>query len=342
MKKALILLVIMALSANQSLAQEKSKKPYLAVIPPFKAKTPEEAKKWQKDVRAAIAEHHELTEFIKDRDSRKTPAPLNPEVYDQEDYPDYKLLMVKIDVKPGWRSSIYVSIPKKGEGPFPTVFPHTGYKEYSYPETKKVRWSDAHRRRKPTPSVDLIARSGFVTVGVDLMVADPTAPDIEQRPLLTHPANPSYLLNNPKYRRSNYRDRLQLGLRVIDYLRTRPEVDKTRIVFNGGSRWAIFGAEMAAFEPSIRLCVFEVAFDKERFPLVSPRPLCLIFGRQDRPGFVPSEQEIAVVRERYKLLGGKDEDFEFSWHPGGHKMSPETAITFIKKKLGIAAEESSK
>ncbi len=83
MKKALILLVIMALSANQSLAQEKSKKPYLAVIPPFKAKTPEEAKKWQKDVRAAIAEHHELTEFIKDRDSRKTPAPLNPEVYDQ-------------------------------------------------------------------------------------------------------------------------------------------------------------------------------------------------------------------------------------------------------------------
>jgi hypothetical protein len=67
----------------------------------------------------------------------------------------------------------------------------------------------------------------------------------------------------------------------------------------------------------------------------------LIFGRQDRPGFVPSEQELAVVRERYKLLGGKDEDFEFAYHPGGHKMSPEIAIKFIKKKLGIAAEESS-
>jgi len=131
-------------------------------------------------------------------------------------------------------------------------------------------------------------------------------------------------------------------LRVIDYLKTRPEVDKSKIVFNGGSRWAIFGAEMAVFEPSIRLCVLEVAFCEYRFPLVSPRPLCLIFGRQDRPGFVPSEEELAVVRERYKLLGGKDEDFEFAYHPGGHKMSPETAIKFIKKKLGIAAEESSK
>jgi len=333
LKKALILLAIMALLANQSFAQEKGKKPYLAVIPPFTAKTPEEAKKWQKEARAAIARHHELTEFIKHRDSRKTPAPLNPEVYDTDDYPDYKLLMVKIDVKPGWRSPIYVSIPKKGKGPFPVVFPHVGTKEYAYPETKKNRWSDAWRERNPTPSADMFAKNGFVTVGVDLMVADPTAPDFEQRPLLTHPATPAYLHNNPKYRRSIYRDRLQLGLRVIDYLKTRPEVDKTRIVFNGGSRWAIFGAEMAAFEPSIRLCVLEVAFCRDRFPLVSPRPLCVIFGRKDRPGFVPSEQEIAVVRERYKLLGGKDEDFEVRWHPGGHKMSPETALRFIKKKL---------
>lgn len=330
MKKALVPLVIMVLLADQSLAQEKRKKPYLAVIPPFTAKTPEEAKKWQKEARAAIVEHHGLTEFIKDRDSRKTPAPLNPEIYDTEDYPDYKLLMVKIDVKPGWRSPVYVTIPKKGKGPFPVVFPHVGTKEYAYPETKKNRWSDAWRARNPTPSADLFAKNGFITVGVDLMVADPTAPDFEQRPLLTHPATPDYLRNNPKYRRSIYRGRLQLGLRVIDYLKTRPEVDKSKIVFNGGSRWGIFGAEMAALEPSIRLCVLEVSFDKDRFPLVSPRPLCLIFGRKD---FRLSEQEIAVVRERYKLLGGKDEDFEFHWHPGGHRMSPKIALKFIKKKL---------
>jgi hypothetical protein len=332
MKKTLIPLAIMVLLANQSLAQEKSQKPGLVAFPPFEAKTPEEAEQWRKEARAAIVEHHGLADFIKDRASRKTPAPLNAEVYDTEDYPDYKLLMVKIDVKPGWRSPIYVSIPKKGKGPFPTVFPHVGYKERAYPETKKVRLSDEFGQRKPDAPADLYARSGFVTVGVDLMVADPTATDIEDRILLPHSANPPDLLNNPKYRRANLRDKLQLGLRVIDYLKTRPEVDKSKIVFNGGSRWAIFGAEMAAFEPSIRLCVLEVAFDKDRFPLVSPRPLCLIFGRQDRPGSVPSEQELAVVRERYKLLGGKDEDFEFAYHPGGHKMSPEIAIKFIKKK----------
>ena len=317
------------------MAQAETKKPYLVVIPPFEAKTPEEAKQWQEEACAAIAEHHELTEFIKDRDARKVPAPLNPEVYDQEDYPDYKLLMVKIDVKPGWRSSIYVSIPKKGGGPFPAVFPHVGFKEYAYPESEKVRWCDKYRLSKATPSADLFAGSGFVTIGADLMVADPTAPDIEQRRLVPYPENHPYPDNNPQFRQANYRDRLQLGLRVIDYLKTRPEVDGNRIAFNGGSRWAIFGSEMAAFEQDIRLCVLEVAFDKDRFSLISPRPLCVILGRTDETGPPPSEQEIDALRERYKLIGGKDEDFEYHWHPGGHVMSPEIALKFIRKKLQI-------
>jgi hypothetical protein len=340
--------ISLALSyGSQAIAQNEGGNWTSPRVARFDADTIEEAQQWQKEARASLAAHYKLTDFFKDRDSRKTQAPLNPEVYDTEDYPDYKLLMVNIDVKPGWRSPIYVTIPKKGKGPFPVIFPHVGYKEWAYPETKKVNWGEAHRNRKGTPSADLFARSGVITVGVDLMVADPTAPDFEERRLLSHPAEPPYLRNNPKYRRANSRDKLQLGLRVIDYLKTRPEVDRNRIAFNGGSRWAIFGMDLAAFEPDIRVFVLEVFhiwrspgvrwdnafFVEDRVAMVSPRPVRFILGRQDKSQFAPSEKDFALMRKQHRILGGKDEEFQVMWHGGGHDISPEVALEFIKEKL---------
>jgi len=146
----------------------------------------------------------------------------------------------------------------------------------------------------------------------------------------------------------------------IDYLQTRPEVDKNRIGIMGLSLGGTVTAFTAAIEPRIRAADIigyvnpwrEFAIKKANFcgsqivpeifkyfdtdhiaGLIAPRPLLLEMGERDTCFFIKDMLEgYRGVRRIYRAAGAADKLW-VDIHPGGHAFAGNKAFEFFKRYL---------
>jgi predicted esterase len=119
--------------------------------------------------------------------------------------------------------------------------------------------------------------------------------------------------------------------RAIDYLETRPDIDRERIAFYGFSMGAIYGPVLSAVEPRIRANLFlggglhPSAYRPEINPVnFAPRvtvPTLMLTGRNDFVRPIATRQEPLL-----RLLGTPDDQKRIAAFDGGHVPSDMTSV----------------
>lgn len=318
----------------------------------FDAKTPEQARQWQEDCRLGLIEGLAVDEFLKKRNGGKTIDPLNVKVVAQEDRGQYTLYKITLDVMPGWNIPALLTVGKKGNGPFPAVVCVEAHKEHVYPEGKLNHWNELVKNRGWTEFGSILAKNGYITVAADFIVASPLAPDFKERRMLTHPGTPAYARNKSTHKRSNTTERIQIGIRLLDYLCSRKDVNSSKLGCVGLCKWAAAACHVAAVDSRIKGVVSSCALarDKKEVPwrfagdeqprfdlldlysLIAPRPILCQFGKADkyRPQY-PTAAELEEMRRRYGILGGRPVDLEVFWHPGKHIVETSSLPGFFER-----------
>ena len=295
----------------------------------FDAGNAEEAKSWQSECRRGLAAGQALSGFLETR----ADTPLNATITGTQDMGHSTFSKMTFDVTPEWTTEALLTVPKQGER-FPAVLCVHALKEDVYPQAEYCVSNVGKRNRKGRqPYGAALAERGFVTIAADFNAPAPDAAGRE---------------------RSNGSERIRLGLRLVDCLCARDDVDAGRIGTVGICKWAVVACHLAALDPRIRAVVSACALMRDQhgvpFPmagadlppfdlpdlygLLAPRPVLCQFGEADpmRPQY-PTEAEIEETRRRYVVLGGRREDIEVLWHAGGHTADLGSLPDFFDRAL---------
>jgi dienelactone hydrolase len=244
-------------------------------------------------------------------------TPLNPKVESVDDRSDgWRREKVSIDAAYGnERVLAYLFLPKHGTPPYQTVI-----------------YFDHAVSLQPTPSednlqVDLI--EFFLKSGRAVLY--PVFKGMYERygPLTTHYPQPT----------NTYRDTvIQMSKdlrRAVDYLETRPEIDKNKLAYDGVSFGATMGPIMVAMEPRLKAAVFVLGgfYQQRRAAEVdqinfAPRvrcPVLMINGRFDWIFPLVSSQQ-----PMFRLLGTPEADKRHVLLDIGHSI---TVNQMIKDSL---------
>ena len=152
------------------------------------------------------------------------------------------------------------------------------------------------------------------------------------------------------------------GSRIVDFLRSRPEVDGRRIGSAGLSGGGASTLYFSAMEDRIALSMIGGFFSTFRdslfskyhcicqcvphmmqwgemsdiAALIAPRPLLLVNGTGD-DGFPISGARAghAVLRKVYGLLNAED-SLEKDFFQGGHQWSNRKSLKFLRKHFGLS------
>ena len=295
----------------------------------FDAGNAEEAKSWQSECRRGQAAGQALSGFLETR----ADTPLNATITGTQDMGHSTFSKMTFDVTPEWTTEALLTVPKQGER-FPAVLCVHALKEDVYPQAEYCVSNVGKRNRKGRqPYGAALAERGFVTIAADFNAPAPDAAGRE---------------------RSNGSERIRLGLRLVDCLCARDDVDAGRIGAVGICKWAVVACHVAALDPRIKAVVSACALmrdlDGVPFPmagadlppfdlpdlygLLAPRPLLCEFGEVDRMrSQYPTEADIEEARRRYAMLGARREDVEVLWHAAGHIADPASLPCFFERVL---------
>ncbi|MBI3849461.1 MAG: acetylxylan esterase [Verrucomicrobia bacterium] len=158
-------------------------------------------------------------------------------------------------------------------------------------------------------------------------------------------------------------ERVWDALRCIDYLETRPEVDKKRIAVAGLSLGGETTMYVAAMDPRIKAACssgwlttidnmkrghcpcwnfprLEEHFDfADIFACVAPRPLVLEIGEKERaPGGFPvdiARKAFAEIQPAYRVFRA-EKDLLLDIHPSGHVFHGAYFWNPLREKIGVA------
>jgi len=256
---------------------------------------------------------------------------LNVQITGAIDKPEYTIEKVAFESVPGVYVTASLYLPKKRDGPLPAVIYVSGH-------AFSPHGAKTYYQRHPIA----FAKHGYVS-----MIIDPI--QIAETFALHHG-----ILNNEMY------EWYSLGytpagveiwnvIRALDYLETRPEVDKDRFGITGRSGGAAMSWFAAAVDPRIKVVApvmgistyaANVAENTQRLHcdcmfavngylhdmlhqggLIAPRPLYMMHGKQDRlfpvPGYEEFEQRIGALYASY----GTGEKFKNLVVDTGHQDS---------------------
>ncbi|MCX6877484.1 MAG: dienelactone hydrolase family protein [Verrucomicrobia bacterium] len=281
----------------------------------FDAKTVEQAQAWQRESVTLMAVDKKMTALLGQRKAagpeQDYGTPLKAKIISQADKGKFTRIEVEFDVFDNWRTRAIVTVPKEG-GPFPAVVFIEGKPERPY--------------ESPTACGTVLAEAGYITLSLDVQGDRTHKPELGGH------------------------ERLVPGIRAVDYLLTRPDVDREKIGVAGLCRWGALAVFDAHLDPRIKAvvaaaCLFKAAPGgryyatinndphdfRDCYAMLAPRPLLVQLGKADAylPMF-PSEQDLADARKAYEVLG-HPELFEIFWHPGGHLIEGSSLPPFFKK-----------
>ncbi|NKB71255.1 MAG: prolyl oligopeptidase family serine peptidase [Candidatus Latescibacteria bacterium] len=285
-------------------------------------------------------------------------TPLQPRITGTLQQRGYRIEKLLYSSRPGCLVTAHLYIPDKLYGPAPGVIGTCGHSEAG--------------KNDPTYQAfcQRLARAGFV-----VLIYDPFNQGerdqywlLEQRDSVTNCCNAHNMMGKQLELVGQWFGawRAWDGIRALDYLLTRPEVDASRIGLTGNSGGGTMTTWLWALEdrftmaaPSCFVTTFlanlenELPADCEQYPpgvigagleladffiARAPDPV-LLLGQQydffDRRGL---HQAFAEIRRFYDLLGAPQEDAELFIGPQGHGFSPhnqEAMVEFFARQAGL-------
>ncbi|HOW66490.1 MAG TPA: alpha/beta hydrolase family protein [Candidatus Paceibacterota bacterium] len=280
------------------------------------------------------------------------PRPSLPDVrmVSRREQPDYRVEKLEFDNAAGAKVPGYLLLPKSGPLPHPAIlYCHWHGGEYAI--GKEEIFQRAHTPEEPGPA---LARRGYVVLAIDAYCfgersgQGPGGPGEKGG---TEEMSTSKF--NLWYGRTLWGMMLRDDLMALDYLASRPEVDRSRMGVTGISMGATRAWWLMALDDRLRTGVAVACltryqdliaseslsahgiyyfvpgllsrFDTEAvLALIAPRPLLLMTGDQDHGSPVSGIRKIeSAVKPAYRLFGREDQ-FQNKVFPGiGHVYTAE-------------------
>ena len=330
----------------------------------FNAKTLLEAQKWQAETRQALAQTIGL------------PAPdnssLNPQLIESVDKGNYIREKVVIQTGTHTLMPVYLLLPKEGKHPLPIILAFHGH-GYGVKDIVGL-WEDGEERDTPDGyhkdfGVEL-CRAGFAVAAPEIAGFGERQTDFSylnaaiDQPVpttCTHTAMLAFHLGS-----SVVGMRVHDGLRLVDYLETRPELDTKRLGAMGISGGGMHTFFSTCLDERIRACVVSGYYSTFRdsilamshcacnfvpglaqfgemydlVGLIAPRPMLVEAGNYDNI-FPQKAVKSSVSRANavYAVFGDRLE-VETDYFEGRHQISGRKAYPFLKAALSKSAAAS--
>ncbi len=322
----------------------------------FRAQTLAAAQAWQTDARAALAQTLGLR-GVSDH-------PLQPELIESVDKGDYIRKKVLLQTGPHTQMPVYLLIPKRAEKPLPTVLAFHGH-GYGVKDLVGL-WEDGQERDLPDgyhqDFAVALCRAGFFVAAPEIACFGERQTDFSYlNPILEQPV-PSSCTQAAMLAfhlgTSVLGMRVHDGLRLVDYLETRPEVDLKRLGAMGISGGGMHTFFSTCLDERIRACVVSGYFSTFRdsilamahcacnfvpglgqfgemydlVGLIAPRPMLIESGSYD-PIFPRKavEQSVARAAQVYQVFG--QPPLATDYFEGRHQISGRKAYAFLREVL---------
>lgn len=326
---------------------------------PFTATNLDDARAWQSACRAALAD---TVGFL---DSPLVePMPQLIEEVDRGDFVRQKLL---ISTAPHAQMPLYLLIPKGASEPLPVAIAYHGH-GYGAKDIVGL-WENGEERLSPDgyhkDFAIALCRRGFIVAAPEIAAFGERRTDYGYLDRVMGQPEPTTCHNAATYAfmlgKSLAGMRTRDGMRLIDYLETREEVDATRIGVMGISGGGMAAFFHAALDERIKAVVLSGYFSsfKESIlamnhctcnfvpgllnlgemvdlaGLILPRPLLVEAGTFDPIFPIQTvRQSVARAQEMCAILGGDpDADVELDEFEGRHRISGRRAYDFLWEKV---------
>ncbi len=324
----------------------------------FTARNAGEARSWQARTRPALRE----TIGFQDLPAADL-APETIEVVDKGDYTREKIL---IQTTPWTVMPVYILKPKTNATVLPVVLAFHGH-GYGVKDIVGL-WENGQERETPDGYHKdfgvALCRQGFMVAAPEISCFGERQSDFsyldasmgqEAPSTCQHTATLAFHLGG-----SALGLRILDGMRLVDYLETRPDADTNRLGAMGISGGGMSTFFATALDQRIRACVVSGYFCSLRYSifgmhhctcnyvpglyrfgeiydlagLIAPRPMLVEAGTHD-PIFpiAAVEESVAHAQEIYRLYGAQDR-LETDYFEGRHRINGERAYDFLWEKLG--------
>jgi dienelactone hydrolase len=321
-----------------------------------RAKTKEEFEAWQRDFRPYLWKLLGIN-----RISARCSGDPQAQQVGVEELDDHVREEWKLETEPGFWVPFYLLRPKSQQGPLPLVITPHGHgkaakKTYAgIWETEEERESiEAGERDVALQAV----REGYVAIAPDMR----GFADLRRQAEIAKDANNScrtMQMHAYMFGRTLIGERVWDVMRLIDYAKTRPEIDTSRVAVtgnSGGGTVSLFAGacdeRITVCVPSSYFCTFEHSIGSIRHcecnyvpglmavaemydvaSLIAPRAFLAVAGRTD-PIFPHEATEIAFkkVQEAY-TVAGVSERCELYTGDGGHRYYKAGVWPFMHRWL---------
>ena len=324
----------------------------------FHAETIVQAQQWQKETRQALAK----TIGFSVRDG----SALNPRIIEHIDRGDYIREKLIIQTAEHVSMPVYLLLPKAARRPLPVVLAFHGH-GYGVKDIVGL-WEDGEERYTPEGyhkdfAVEL-CRAGFAVAAPEIACFGERQTDFsylntafgqEIPSTCTHTAMLAFHLGG-----SVVGMRVRDGMRLVDYLETRPELDLQRLGAMGISGGGMHTLFSTCLDERIKACVISGYYSTfqdsilamshcscnfvpglgqfgEMYDLagvIAPRPFLVESGSYD-PIFPRKAVERSVARAEaiYSVFNAEGQ-IQTDYFEGRHQISGRKAYDFLKNALG--------
>jgi dienelactone hydrolase len=332
----------------------------------FRAKTPREARSWQRKTRKAL---NELLGF--QDEPRVEPQ---TRVLEQVDKGDYTREKVLIRTTAYTEMPVYILLPKGLPQPLPLVIALHGH-GYGAKDIVGIRKDGADRDEPEGYQKDFavaLCRRGFAVAAPEISCFGERQTDFSYLNKELGQGAPKSCAHTAAL--ASHLGGSALGLRVldtkrlVDYLQTRPDMDVSRLGMMGISGGGMLTFFTTALDERIKACVVSGYFCTFRdsvlamghcqcnyvhglsqfgemsdiVGLIAPRPMLVEAGSLD-PIFPIDAVKASVRRARqvYKFFGA-DGQVETDYFEGRHQISGKRAYDFLMEKLTTPTRPTAK
>ena len=320
----------------------------------FTARTPTAARRWQRRARTRLIER--LGGFPASR------APLNAEVLETKDLGAYTREKIVFDTRENLSTIGYLLLPKKATRPLPAVVCFSGHGR-GLGDILGIADDGSQRAERNVGYAKEYAlqcvEHGYATFAVEQLAFGTRRDDAARRSgpgtESCRPAACAALL----FGQTMAGWRVWDAMRSIDYLATRPEIDRSRVATLGASGGGTTSLLTAACDQRVKAAVVSAYFntfrdsivgishcpdnyvpgmlqDMEMYDLaglVAPRALFVESGRDDRIFPIAGyERAVAKAREIYRVYGAAGR-FGAETHDGAHEVHLVGAFDFLQRAL---------
>ncbi len=323
----------------------------------FKAKSLASARNWQKTTRKALAEKIGLGRLKK--------ASPNPKLLEKVVKKDYVREKILIRTGPNCVMPVYILLPKNVPRPLPVVIAYHGH-GYGVKDIVGL-WEDGNERSAPDGyhkdfAVE-ICRKGFAVAAPEISCFGERQTDFsylnskigqQAASTCTHSAMLAFHLGI-----SVLGLRVHDGMRLVDYLETRKDLDTSRLGAMGISGGGMHTLFSTCLDTRIKECVISGYYSSFRgsilsmhhcacnfvpglaefgemhdlVGLVAPRPMLVEAGSYD-PIFPITEVRKGVAKAKVVYgVFGVENGIETDYFEGRHRISGIKAYDFLKSRL---------